>query len=152
MKKKAQVSDRFRDFNANLTTRPWIVIGMGLRKFNQLISIKTWIGYGIWALIAVVYLLTFVRFILFVEPEDYPCIDIGEGRRIPRGPTMVFELRRAQKHAIQTLRPTCFLDIRCSCKPIVHEDAARVCACTFFEQSAEDRGKRKCWVVRVSVW
>ena len=79
MKKKAQVSDRFRDFDANLTTRPWIVIGMGLRKFNQLISIKTWNGYGIWGLIAFVYLLTFVRFILFVEPEDYPCIDLGEG-------------------------------------------------------------------------
>tara|TARA_B100001250_G_scaffold408055_1_gene429807 strand:+ start:992 stop:1921 length:930 start_codon:yes stop_codon:yes gene_type:complete len=79
MSKKAQVSDRFRDFDANLTTRPWIVLGMGLRKFNQLISIKTWTGYGIWALIAFVYLFTFVRFILFMEPEDYPCISIGEG-------------------------------------------------------------------------
>ena len=40
MKNNAQVSERFRDFDANLTTRPWIVIGMGLRKFSQIMKFK----------------------------------------------------------------------------------------------------------------
>ena len=44
MRGKAQLSDRFRDFDANLTTRPWIVLGMGLRKFNRLLTLKTWNG------------------------------------------------------------------------------------------------------------
>ena len=79
MKNKAQVSERFRDFDANLTTRPWIVIGMGIRKFTQLLSIRTWTGYGIWALITLVYLLTLFRFILLADAEDYPCIEYDEG-------------------------------------------------------------------------
>ena len=54
MKSKAQVSERFRDFDANLTTRPWIVIGMGLRKFAQIMKFK---NYGLWTLIVIVYLL-----------------------------------------------------------------------------------------------
>ena len=29
MSDKAQVSNKFKDFKANLTTRPWIVWGMG---------------------------------------------------------------------------------------------------------------------------
>ena len=78
MKGKAQLSDRFRDFDANLTTRPWIVLGMGLRKFNSILTLKTWNGIGIWLMIAVVYLLTFFRFILFIEPEDYPCVDLND--------------------------------------------------------------------------
>ena len=78
MKGKAQLSDRFRDFDANLTTRPWIVLGMGLRKLNRLLTLKTWNGLGIWLMIAVVYLLTFVRFILFIDPEDYPCVDLND--------------------------------------------------------------------------
>tara|TARA_B100000214_G_C23914898_1_gene603180 strand:- start:305 stop:1240 length:936 start_codon:yes stop_codon:yes gene_type:complete len=78
MREKAQLSDRFRDFDANLTTRPWIVLGMGLRKFNRLLTLKTWNGLGIWLMIAIVYLLTFVRFILFIEPEDYPCVDLND--------------------------------------------------------------------------
>jgi len=70
MKSKAQVSERFRDFDANLTTRPWIVIGMGVRKFTQLLSIRTWTGYGVWALITLIYLLTLFRFILLADAED----------------------------------------------------------------------------------
>ena len=78
MTSKTSLSERFRDFDATLTTRPWIILGMGLRKFNRLLSLKTWNGIGIWAMIAVVYLLTFVRFILLVDPEDYPCIDLND--------------------------------------------------------------------------
>jgi len=81
MKKGAQVSERFRDFDANLTTRPWIVIGMGLRKFSQLTSIKTWTGWGIWALITFIYILTLFRFILLTNFEDYPCIETLESQR-----------------------------------------------------------------------
>ena len=44
MKSKAQVSERFRDFEANLTTRPWIDIGMGHRKFGQIMKFK---NYGL---------------------------------------------------------------------------------------------------------
>ncbi len=80
MKKGAQVSERFRDFDANLTTRPWIVIGMGLRKFSQLTSIKTWTGWGIWALITFIYILTLFRFILLTNFEDYPCIETLESQ------------------------------------------------------------------------
>tara|TARA_B100000029_G_scaffold469098_2_gene506690 strand:+ start:426 stop:1367 length:942 start_codon:yes stop_codon:yes gene_type:complete len=79
MKSKAQVSERFRNFDANLTTRPWIVIGMGVRKFTQLLSIRTWTGYGVWALITLVYLLTLFRFILLADADDYPCIEYDEG-------------------------------------------------------------------------
>jgi len=75
MKNKAQVSERFRDFDANLTTRPWIVIGMGLRKFAQIMKFK---NYGLWTLIVIVYLFTLVRFILFADSEDYPCMDMND--------------------------------------------------------------------------
>jgi len=75
MKSKAQVSERFRDFDANLTTRPWIVIGMGLRKFGQIMKFK---NYGLWSLIVIVYLFALVRFILFADSENYPCMDMGD--------------------------------------------------------------------------
>ena len=45
MKKKAQVSDRFRDFDANLTTRPWIVLGMGLRRFEKFFILNTFFDH-----------------------------------------------------------------------------------------------------------
>ena len=40
MKEKAQVSERFREFKAELTSRPSIVLGMGLRGFLRLVSLK----------------------------------------------------------------------------------------------------------------
>ena len=55
MKKKAQVSDRFRDFNASLTTRPWIVWGMGFRRFEKFFSTKNKVMMG---LIVIIYLWT----------------------------------------------------------------------------------------------
>ena len=75
IKKAAEVSERFRDFDANLTTRPWIVIGMGLRKFSKIMNIK---NYGLWSLIVIVYLFTLFRFIMFTDSEMYPCRSMGE--------------------------------------------------------------------------
>ena len=72
MKKKAQVSDRFRDFNANLTTRPWIVLGMGLRRFEKFFSTKNKIIMG---LILVIYLWTLAFDVLLSSgSENYPCV------------------------------------------------------------------------------
>ena len=76
MKKKAQVSDRFRDFDANLTTRPWIVLGMGLRRFEKLISLKNKMIIG---LIAIIYLWTLAFYVMLGNSEDYPCRDFSEG-------------------------------------------------------------------------
>ena len=75
MKKKAQVSDRFRDFNANLTTRPWIVLGMGLRRFEKLISLKNKMIIG---LIAIIYLWTLAFYVMLGNSEDYPCRDFSD--------------------------------------------------------------------------
>ena len=76
MKKKAQVSDRFRDFNANLTTRPWIVLGMGLRRFEKFFSTKNKIIMG---LIIVIYLWTLAFYVLLGDSANYPCIDFQDG-------------------------------------------------------------------------
>ena len=72
MKKKAQVSDRFRDFDANLTTRPWIVLGMGLRRFEKFFSSKNKIMMG---LVVIIYLWTLAFYVLLGNSEDYPCRD-----------------------------------------------------------------------------
>ena len=74
MKNNAQVSERFRDFDANLTTRPWIVIGMGLRKFGQIMKFK---NYGLWSLIVIVYLFTLSR-LLLSDSTNYPCTPVTE--------------------------------------------------------------------------
>ena len=72
MKKKAQVSDRFRDFNANLTTRPWIVLGMGLRRFEKFFSTKNKIIMG---LILIIYLWTLAFDVMLASgSENYPCV------------------------------------------------------------------------------
>ena len=72
MKKKAQVSDRFRDFNANLTTRPWIVWGMGLRRFEKFFSTKNKIIMG---LILIIYLWTLAFDVMLASgSENYPCV------------------------------------------------------------------------------
>jgi len=76
MKKKAQVSDRFRDFDANLTTRPWIVLGMGLRRFEKFFSTKNKIIMG---LIIVIYLWTLAFYVLLGDSANYPCIDFQDG-------------------------------------------------------------------------
>tara|TARA_B100000959_G_scaffold261731_1_gene299520 strand:+ start:146 stop:1108 length:963 start_codon:yes stop_codon:yes gene_type:complete len=88
MKKKAQVSDRFRDFNANLTTRPWIVLGMGLRRFEKFFSTKNKIVMG---LILIIYLWTLAFDVMLASgSENYPCVLRDNGDFFEEdGPLMV---------------------------------------------------------------
>ena len=88
MKKKAQVSDRFRDFNANLTTRPWIVWGMGLRRFEKFFSTKNKIIMG---LILIIYLWTLAFDVMLASgSENYPCVLRDNGDFFEEdGPLMV---------------------------------------------------------------
>ena len=88
MKKKAQVSDRFRDFNANLTTRPWIVWGMGLRRFEKFFSTKNKI---IMSLILIIYLWTLAFDVMLASgSENYPCVLRDNGDFFEEdGPLMV---------------------------------------------------------------
>ena len=69
MKEKAQVSERFREFKAELTSRPSIVLGMGLRGFLRLLSLK---NQWILALVALIWLWT-LGFYVLLSTGDYPC-------------------------------------------------------------------------------
>ena len=69
MKEKAQVSERFREFKAELTSRPSIVLGMGLRGFLRLLSLK---NQWIIALVALIWLWT-LGFYVLLSTGDYPC-------------------------------------------------------------------------------
>ncbi|MEC8997237.1 MAG: ABC transporter permease subunit [Candidatus Thermoplasmatota archaeon] len=69
MKEKAQVSEKFREFRAELTSRPSIVLGMGLRGFLRLLSLKN--QWNI-ALVALIWLWT-LGFYVLLSTGDYPC-------------------------------------------------------------------------------
>ena len=73
MKEKAQVSERFREFKAELTSRPSIVLGMGLRGFLRLLSLK---NQWILALVALIWLWT-LGFYVLLSTGDYPCENLG---------------------------------------------------------------------------
>ena len=75
MSDKAQVSNKFKDFKANLTTRPWIVWGMGVRGFEKLFN---WNNKIILSLIGIIYLWTFVFYVVLGSESEYPCEFIGE--------------------------------------------------------------------------
>ena len=75
MSNKAQVSNKFKDFKANLTTRPWIVWGMGIRGFEKLFN---WNNKIILSLIGIIYLWTFVFYVVIGSESEYPCEFIGE--------------------------------------------------------------------------
>ena len=75
MSDKAQVSNKFKDFKANLTTRPWIVWGMGIRGFEKLFN---WNNKIILSLIGIIYLWTFVFYVVLGSESEYPCEFIGE--------------------------------------------------------------------------
>ena len=75
MSDKAQVSNKFKDFKANLTTRPWIVWGMGIRGFEKLFN---WNNKIILSLIGIIYLWTFVFYVVIGSESEYPCEFIGE--------------------------------------------------------------------------
>ena len=75
MKEKAQVSERFREFKAELTSRPSIVLGMGLRGFLRLVSLK---NQWILALVALIWLWT-LGFYVLLSTGDYPCENLFGG-------------------------------------------------------------------------
>ena len=77
MKDKAQVSEKFARYDAELTTRPKIVIGMGLRGFFSLLQLNK---KGVWnlALIFLIYLWSIVFFVLLAgEGNVYPCEEMS---------------------------------------------------------------------------
>ena len=70
MSEKAQVSNKFKDFKPNLTTRPWIVLRMGTRGFAKLFNLDNKIIISLFGLI---YLWTFVFYILLAGEGENPC-------------------------------------------------------------------------------
>ena len=73
MKEEAQVSEKFKRYDAELTTRTRIVIGMGLRGFSNLIKFNKKSGWNL-ALVFLIYLWTIVFFVLKPsENSTYPC-------------------------------------------------------------------------------
>ena len=75
MKEKAQVSERFREFKAELTSRPSIVLGMGLRGFLRMLSLK---NQWTIALVALIWLWT-LGFYVLLSTGDYPCENLFGG-------------------------------------------------------------------------
>lgn len=69
MKKDAKIEDKFKDFKPNLSDRKRIVLGMGVRGFEKLFSLK---NKSILFLIGIVYLWTFAFYLLLGE-DSYPC-------------------------------------------------------------------------------
>ena len=53
MKKNAKIEEKFKDFKPNLSDRKKIVLGMGVRGFEKLFSLK---NKSILFLIGIVYL------------------------------------------------------------------------------------------------
>ncbi len=74
MKKDAKIAEKFKDFTPTLDTRAKIVLGMGLRGFEKLLSLK---NKGILFLIGIIYLWTFAFYLLLGE-NSYPCSNVSE--------------------------------------------------------------------------
>lgn len=78
MKNEAQVSEKFTKYDAELTTRPKIVIGMGLRGFFNLIKFDNKSGWNL-ALVFLIYLWSMVFFVLMAgDSNSYPCEEMGD--------------------------------------------------------------------------
>ena len=77
MKSDAKIADKFKDFKPNLSDRRNIVLGMGLRGFEKLFSLK---NKSILFLIGIVYLWTFAFYLLLGE-DAYPCNTLPDGLR-----------------------------------------------------------------------
>ena len=75
MKSDAKIADKFKDFKPNLSDRRNIVLGMGLRGFEKLFSLK---NKSILFLIGIVYLWTFAFYLLLGE-DAYPCNTLPDG-------------------------------------------------------------------------
>ena len=74
LKKDAKIADKFKDFKPNLSDRRNIILGMGLRGFEKLFSLK---NKSILFLIGIVYLWTFAFYLLLGE-DSYPCNTVSE--------------------------------------------------------------------------
>ena len=48
MKKDAKIEDKFKDFKPNLSDRKKIVLGMGVRGFEKLFSLKIRVYFFDW--------------------------------------------------------------------------------------------------------
>ncbi len=71
MKEKAEVAEKYSDFNALLMSRPKIVLGMGIRQFFRLFNKKNqWtIAIGI-----ILYLLVLIQVVsIALLGVTYPC-------------------------------------------------------------------------------
>ena len=69
MKNDAQIAEKFKDFKPSLNSRKNIILGMGMRGFEKLFSLK---NKSILFLIGIVYLWTFAFYLLMGE-DSYPC-------------------------------------------------------------------------------
>jgi len=74
LKKDAKIAEKFKDFTPTLDSRSKIVLGMGLRGFEKLLSLK---NKGILFLIGIIYLWTFAFYLLMGE-SSYPCTHVSE--------------------------------------------------------------------------
>ena len=74
MKKDAKIAEKFKDFTPTLDSRTKIILGMGLRGFEKLLSLK---NKGILFLIGIIYLWTFAFYLLLGE-DSYPCTYVSE--------------------------------------------------------------------------
>ena len=74
MKNDAKIADKFKDFKPNLNDRRNIILGMGLRGFEKLFSLK---NKSILFLIGIVYLWTFA-FYLLLGQDSYPCNAVSD--------------------------------------------------------------------------
>ena len=74
LKNDAKIADKFKDFKPNLSDRKNIILGMGLRGFEKLFSLK---NKSILFLIGIVYLWTFA-FYLLLGQDSYPCNTVSE--------------------------------------------------------------------------
>jgi ABC-type transport system involved in multi-copper enzyme maturation permease subunit len=77
MKEEAKVSEKFTRYNAELTTRTRIVIGMGVRGFSNLIKFNKKSGWNL-ALVFLIYLWSIIFFVLMAsEDNTYPCEEMS---------------------------------------------------------------------------
>ena len=74
MKKDAQITEKFKHFKPILSSRKSIILGMGMRGFEKLFSLK---NKSILFLIGIVYLWTFAFYLLMGE-DSYPCNTVSE--------------------------------------------------------------------------
>ena len=97
MKNDAKIADKFKDFKPNLSDRRNIILGMGLRGFEKLFSLK---NKSILFLIGIVYLWTFA-FYLLLGQDSYPCNTVSEELKTCTHLNFYGDLQYVDKNNIQ---------------------------------------------------